>query len=307
MDLGHIRRGIVVTAFLTLFTVLMVDTWPVDKHRSKRTIIQMCGLISLYTNRSCLDYNNYGCFCGLGNAGRKPLDTVDACCWRHDYCYGLVDCFWMYPQLVGYNIHCHQGRCECTDSMESSPCARTTCECDVRFASCLAEGQFHNHYVNYDRVLCAQQPWSDRTEQDEDEEEVEIEADTDVQEVEEQTESTPEPTASPAAEEQTETAPEETHDSRPDSEDQIEIESEEAVERESIDNNSRREAVERESSDNSRREAVERESSDSNSRRESAEPETASESSDNNSRREIEERTASQDSYNDYEHLPVLT
>nr|KAG5703983.1 hypothetical protein BaRGS_032072 [Batillaria attramentaria] len=39
----------------------------------------MCDMIQRHTNRGCLDYNDYGCYCGWGNAGSegKHLDDVD--------------------------------------------------------------------------------------------------------------------------------------------------------------------------------------------------------------------------------------
>jgi secretory phospholipase A2 len=35
---------------------------------------------------TALDYNNYGCWCGVGGAG-EPLDGIDECCMNHDKCY----------------------------------------------------------------------------------------------------------------------------------------------------------------------------------------------------------------------------
>ncbi|KAK7493162.1 hypothetical protein BaRGS_00015683, partial [Batillaria attramentaria] len=47
--------------------------------RTKRSLLQMCDMIQRHTNRGCLDYNDYGCYCGWGNAGSegKHLDDVD--------------------------------------------------------------------------------------------------------------------------------------------------------------------------------------------------------------------------------------
>ncbi|KAK7107397.1 basic phospholipase A2-like [Littorina saxatilis] len=125
--------------------------------RTKRTILQMCELIQRYTNRGCLDYNDYGCFCGWGNAGsgRKHLDDVDACCLLHDNCYGEVTCMWFYPQLVGFSIQCgDDNSCQCQDSRVWSPCARSVCECDLRFAECLGRATYHEHHRSYDWHLC---------------------------------------------------------------------------------------------------------------------------------------------------------
>ena len=48
------------------------------KSLQKRSIFQLCTLINYYTNRSCTDYNDYGCFCGYGQEGRKAVDKTDA-------------------------------------------------------------------------------------------------------------------------------------------------------------------------------------------------------------------------------------
>lgn len=49
-----------------------------SKSIQKRSIFQLCTLIDYYTNRSCTDYNDYGCFCGYGQEGRKAVDKTDA-------------------------------------------------------------------------------------------------------------------------------------------------------------------------------------------------------------------------------------
>ncbi|XP_033095517.1 basic phospholipase A2-like [Anneissia japonica] len=37
------------------------------------------------------DYHDYGCWCGLGGAGRI-MDDSDRCCSKHDECYTDVSC-----------------------------------------------------------------------------------------------------------------------------------------------------------------------------------------------------------------------
>ncbi|XP_048240515.1 acidic phospholipase A2-like [Haliotis rufescens] len=154
-------RGIAMAALVAMVSFLVVshvNCGPLDRAKShsiqKRTILQMCGLITLHTNRSCLEYNGYGCFCGLGNQGRKPLDDVDTCCRKHDNCYGEVSCFWFYPQWVGYGVQCDGSNCRCTDSPVHNACAYTTCRCDLRLAECLGEADFHGYYQRYNRQLC---------------------------------------------------------------------------------------------------------------------------------------------------------
>ncbi|GFO16264.1 phospholipase a2 [Plakobranchus ocellatus] len=133
--------------------------------RQKRHILQMCELIAQHTNRGCLDYNNYGCFCGLGNAASHHVDAVDGCCRVHDQCYGNVYCYWIYPQFVGYNVDCTSEPCRCTDSPLSSPCAYSTCQCDLQFAQCLARADYNHAFSNYDRTTCLRGPRARRRHQ----------------------------------------------------------------------------------------------------------------------------------------------
>ncbi|XP_059171130.1 basic phospholipase A2-like isoform X2 [Physella acuta] len=135
---------------------IIVQAAPRDQHhRQKRHLLQMCELIVSHTNRSCLDYNNYGCFCGLGMTGGEPVDAIDGCCHEHDLCYGRVRCFWFYPQLVGYQVTCQGDLCTCEDHYLFSPCAHTTCQCDVEFSQCLARYEYNLGFKNYDRLQCA--------------------------------------------------------------------------------------------------------------------------------------------------------
>ncbi|GFR98210.1 phospholipase A2 [Elysia marginata] len=122
--------------------------------RHKRNALQMCELIAQHTNRGCLDYNNYGCFCGLGNAASYHVDAVDGCCRVHDQCYGNVFCYWIYPQFVGYNINCTTLPCQCTDSPLSSPCAYSTCRCDLEFAQCLSRANYNHGFRDFNRDRC---------------------------------------------------------------------------------------------------------------------------------------------------------
>lgn len=120
----------------------------------KRHVFQLCNLIAMHTNRGCLDYNNYGCFCGLGNAASHHVDAVDGCCRVHDQCYGEISCYWLYPQFVGYSLECSKDTCQCTDSPYFSPCAYTTCQCDLKFAQCLGRAGYNHRFSGYNRANC---------------------------------------------------------------------------------------------------------------------------------------------------------
>ncbi|XP_033101468.1 phospholipase A2-like [Anneissia japonica] len=54
---------------------------------------QFGDMIHCQTDRSFitswLDYDGYGCYCGLGGTG-KPIDDTDQCCLIHDNCYDSV-------------------------------------------------------------------------------------------------------------------------------------------------------------------------------------------------------------------------
>ncbi|KAK6168844.1 hypothetical protein SNE40_020016 [Patella caerulea] len=152
----HFKK-IILFAMCTVFFGLSVISLPLDQHREKRTIFQLCGLINFYTERSCWDYNDYGCFCGLGNSGHKPVDDADACCRKHDNCYGSLACYWYIPQWTGYEIQCNNSTCTCLDDTQTNACARSVCECDVNLASCLKDAgeTFSDNYRNYNRHLCS--------------------------------------------------------------------------------------------------------------------------------------------------------
>ena len=72
-------KAVLCFCFLGVKTVGSAGTFSLNKnHRMKRTLLQVCDLIHRFTNRSCLDYNNYGCYCGWGNAGNEIGHVDDA-------------------------------------------------------------------------------------------------------------------------------------------------------------------------------------------------------------------------------------
>ena len=135
--MAHRRRDILVSQMMAARLAFMValvslgalvssappaQEMPSKHHVNKRNAFQLCMLVHAHTGRGCLDYNDYGCFCGKGNGGpdKRHVDEVDGCCKRHDRCYGEVRCNFLPAQFVGYNLEsCSEedvktGKCQCT-------------------------------------------------------------------------------------------------------------------------------------------------------------------------------------------------
>ncbi|BFZ13247.1 hypothetical protein BsWGS_16286 [Bradybaena similaris] len=113
--------------------------------RHKRWAWQLCDVITVYTGRSCWDYNSYGNWCGLGGSG-TPVDAVDTCCQRHDQCYDGLSRMGCHPHSQVYTKQCSGRSCTCNGS--SGTCAYETCRCDVQLGQCLTTAPYnprHKH------------------------------------------------------------------------------------------------------------------------------------------------------------------
>lgn len=56
------------------------------------SLFELCEQIDFYSSSRllhCLDYDDYGCWCGPGGSG-TPVDGSDACCRGHDHCYDKI-------------------------------------------------------------------------------------------------------------------------------------------------------------------------------------------------------------------------
>ena len=77
-------------------------------------LFQLCEQIDYFKrfdwSASCLEFADYGCFCGPGGWG-EAADDVDACCMVHDHCYDVAmkKFKYCYPYVTYY--HKKAGKC----------------------------------------------------------------------------------------------------------------------------------------------------------------------------------------------------
>ncbi|KAK6982307.1 Phospholipase A2 major isoenzyme, partial [Biomphalaria glabrata] len=120
--------------------------------RQRRNVFQLCRVIRKYTNNSCFDYNNYGCFCGLRSRGSHPVDDVDRCCLEHDHCFTSLRCTLL--SFTTYSMKCSGSKCTCTTDSKTTSCRYRSCQCDIKFGECLQVARYNKKHKNFNTLRC---------------------------------------------------------------------------------------------------------------------------------------------------------
>ncbi|XP_017910402.1 PREDICTED: group IIE secretory phospholipase A2 isoform X2 [Capra hircus] len=115
-------------------------------------LVQFGVMIERTTGKPALQYNDYGCYCGVGGA-RWPVDKTDWCCHAHDCCYGRLEKLGCEPKMERYLFSATRHSIFCAGR---TSCQRRTCECDKKAALCFRRnlGTYDRKYAHYPNKLC---------------------------------------------------------------------------------------------------------------------------------------------------------
>ncbi|XP_013404821.1 acidic phospholipase A2 [Lingula anatina] len=136
---------ITIGLFAIAALVVLADTKP-----RPRNLVQFALMVNKATGRSALDFNDYGCYCGLGGKG-KPVDDLDKCCKVHDFCYEMVSHEGCWNAKVGTYDYRTNGTDITCDYYTNDNCDYMTCECDRVAALCFASNTYNDSHKAINR------------------------------------------------------------------------------------------------------------------------------------------------------------
>ncbi|XP_030088199.2 phospholipase A2 isoform X1 [Serinus canaria] len=124
--------------FLALLFLLSVGTASAEEVSSRAVwLFREMIKCTLPNSHPLLQFNGYGCYCGLGGGG-TPVDELDRCCQAHDNCYSkalkMESCKFLldnpYTKLYHYSCSNEQVTCSSTSistslQMFSSPSGKS--------------------------------------------------------------------------------------------------------------------------------------------------------------------------------------